>query len=128
MNPKYTAGLKGRELQAQIRSIQKGKKRPKTSYRSRRSKWVRLFEERYGTKVSDYAFIDKHLLTRKGIAKVLDKGRGAYYTSGSRPNQTPSSWARARLASVLVGGPALKVDSAIARMHGRKEWKARVGV
>ncbi len=43
-------------------------------------------------------------------ADLVSKGRGAYYSSGSRPNQTADSWARARLASVIMGGAARKVD------------------
>ena len=43
----------------------------------------------------------------------MDKGFGAYFSSGSRPNQTPMSWSLARLASVIVGGPARKVDKSI---------------
>ena len=35
---------------------------------------------------------------------------GAYYSSGSRPNVTKEQWARARLASVIMNGPARKVD------------------
>ena len=38
---------------------------------------------------------------------------GAYYSSGSRPNQTPFSWGNARLASVIMGGPARKIDKKI---------------
>ena len=49
----------------------------------------------------------------EGINKILDKGRGAYYSSGSRPNQTAQSWALARLASVVMNGPARKVDKDI---------------
>ena len=44
------------------------------------------------------------------LQKILHKGRGAYYSSGSRPNQTAESWAIARLASSLTHGPAAKVD------------------
>ena len=44
------------------------------------------------------------------LRKILRKGRGAYYGSGSRPNQTQHSWAMARLASAVTGGPAAKVD------------------
>ena len=43
----------------------------------------------------------------KGIVK---KGEGAYYSSGSRPNQTAQSWAYARLASALTGGKSSRVD------------------
>ena len=35
---------------------------------------------------------------------------GAYYSSGSRPNQTPHSWGIARLASSISGGKAAAVD------------------
>ena len=64
-------------------------------------------------------------MTRKGIDKVLAKGRAAYYTSGSRPNQTPTSWARARLASVLLKGPAYKVDKHIVKKHARAKHKSK---
>jgi len=59
----------------------------------------------------------KSSMTKAGVSKILDKGRGAYFSSGSRPNQTPESWARARLASVLMGGPARKVDQNIWNQH-----------
>ena len=38
---------------------------------------------------------------------------GAYYSSGSRPNQTPTSWGLARLASVILNGPARRIDKTI---------------
>ena len=38
---------------------------------------------------------------------------GAYYSSGSRPNQTPYSWGMARLYSVIMGGSARRVDKKI---------------
>jgi len=40
----------------------------------------------------------------------VNKGEGAYYSSGSRPNQTPQSWGLARLASAITGGNASIVD------------------
>jgi len=43
----------------------------------------------------------------------MDKAKGAYFSGGSRPNQTPSSWAYARLASVIMNGPARKIDKDI---------------
>ena len=45
------------------------------------------------------------------LKKIVQKGEGAYYSSGSRPNQTPQSWGLARLASSLTGGPAARVDA-----------------
>lgn len=44
------------------------------------------------------------------LKKIVRKGKGAFYSSGSRPNQTPESWGRARLASSLTGGKSSKID------------------
>ena len=44
------------------------------------------------------------------LKKIVRKGEGAYYSSGSRPNQTPQSWGLARLASSITGGNASVVD------------------
>jgi hypothetical protein len=44
------------------------------------------------------------------LNQIVKKGEGAYYSSGSRPNQTPQSWGLARLASSLTSGKAAAVD------------------
>jgi hypothetical protein len=44
------------------------------------------------------------------LKDIIRKGEGAYYSGGSRPNQTAQSWAMARLASALTGGKSAKVD------------------
>lgn len=44
------------------------------------------------------------------LKKIVNKGIGAYYSSGSRPNQTPQSWGIARLASSITGQKASAVD------------------
>jgi hypothetical protein len=44
------------------------------------------------------------------LNKIVKKGEGAYYSSGSRPNQTPQSWGLARLASSLTSGKSAAVD------------------
>ena len=49
----------------------------------------------------------------QALNKIVNKGEGAYYSSGSRPNQTPQSWGLARLASAVTGGKASKVDFSI---------------
>ena len=59
--------------------------------------------------------INKELIDNTGcsnsiLKKIVNKGIGAYYSSGSRPNQTAKSWGMARLASAITGGPASKVD------------------
>lgn len=42
--------------------------------------------------------------------QIVKKGEGAYYSSGSRPNQTAKSWGLARLASALTSGKAAAID------------------
>ena len=104
----------------QKKSIEEGKMRPKVeSFKSKRSSHVVKFEKKYGVKITNDTFIDKNIITRTGIKKILDKGRGAYFSSGSRPNQTPESWSRARLASVIMNGPARKVDKSIWEKYKR---------
>lgn len=51
--------------------------------------------------------------SKKGLREIIRKGEGAYYSSGSRPNQTPQSWGKARLASSITGGNASRVDYSI---------------
>lgn len=46
----------------------------------------------------------------KGLKEIVRKGEGAYFSSGSRPNQTAQSWGNARLASAITGGNASAVD------------------
>lgn len=46
----------------------------------------------------------------KGQRAIVAKGEGAFFSSGSRPNQSAQSWGLARLASALTGGPASVVD------------------
>ena len=109
----YLKGLKGKERQAQIKSIFEGKMRPKTSAPTKRSGWVEKFEKKYGKKISDEKWIHENIITRTGQKKIIEKGMGAYYSSGSRPNQTPMSWGRARLASVILNGPSRRIDKNI---------------
>ena len=44
------------------------------------------------------------------LNQIVKKGEGAYYSSGSRPNQTPKSWGLARLASSITSGKSAAVD------------------
>ena len=110
---KYIRGLKGDEKKKQIRSIFENKDRPKTRFKTKRSKWVEKYEKKYGHKITDKKYLHKNIITKTGADKIIDKGRGAYYSSGSRPNQTHESWAQARLASVIMNGPARKIDKTI---------------
>jgi len=113
-------GLTKEDRAKQKKSIQEGKMRPKVdSFKSKRSSHVVKFEKKYGVKITNDTFIDKNIITRTGIRKILDKGRGAYFSSGSRPNQSMESWARARLASVIMNGKARKVDKSIWEKYKR---------
>ena len=58
---------------------------------------------------------NKELATKTGctlsaLHKIVRKGEGAYFSSGSRPNQTSQSWGIARLASSITGGKSAAVD------------------
>ena len=48
--------------------------------------------------------------TLTALKEIVKKGEGAYYSSGSRPNQTAFSWAVARLTSSLTGGKSASVN------------------
>ena len=120
---KYTEKLSRRDKSKQKKNLIKSRKmykkgvyidRPKLkSYPKKRSAHIVKFEKKYNHKITDKDFIDKNILSTKGQNKILKKGRGAYYSSGSRPNQSSNSWAYARLASVITGGKARKVDNKI---------------
>ena len=63
------------------------------------------------------------------LQKMVKKGQGAYYSSGSRPNQTSTSWGLARMASDVTGGKAAAVDFNIIDEgcdHSKKAYKLAV--
>ena len=60
----------------------------------------------------------------EGLRKIVKKGQGAYYSSGSRPSQTGHSWGIARLASSITGGKASKIDYHILKQYCSKNSKA----
>jgi len=123
----YTKKLSKKDKKKQIKSIKLSRKMYKKgifvdrpvlkSYPKKKSQWITMFENKYNHKITDKDFIHKQIISKKGQSLILKKGRGAFYSSGSRPNQNSSSWAYARLASVIVGGPARKVDKSIWLKH-----------
>jgi hypothetical protein len=116
--------LSEKDKKKQIKSIREKTDRPKLkSFETKRSPFVERFEKKYGFKITDKNKIAKSLMTMTGINKVLAKGRAAYYSSGSRPNQTRDSWAFARLASVLLFGKAANVDRNELLKYGKGEIK-----
>lgn len=61
--------------------------------------------------------------SKEKLRKVAKRGMGAYYSSGSRPGQTPTSWAIGRVRSFATGkGGARKADADLIR--GGKKKKA----
>ena len=85
------------------------------SFKNKKSNHITNAEKIYKIKK---IFPNKSLAKKTGcsidsLKKIVKKGMGAYYSSGSRPNQTKESWAYARLASVIMGGAARKVDKDI---------------
>ena len=62
-----------------------------------------------------YTHLRAHETGRNLVCRLLleKKGQGAYFSSGSRPNQSAHSWGRARLASAITGGKSAAVDFSI---------------
>jgi len=87
--------------------------RPKVkSFKSRKSNHLANLKEMYGVENANPTQ-ELALKTKCNLAsleKIVNKGEGAYYSSGSRPNQTARSWGVARLASSLTGGNASVID------------------
>lgn len=67
---------------------------------------------------------EKTQCSEDALEKIVNKGRGAYYSSGSRPNQTAESWGLARLASAITGGNASIVDYNILQEGCKSSSKA----
>ena len=128
MVPKnYVEGLKGNDRRKQIKSIFEGTNRPKTSFKSKESTWTQKFNKKYGKELDKMkGGRSKRNIAKitgipfKAIDEVFKKGEGAYKSAGSRPNQTPQSWAYARVYSYILGGNARKVDSAITKKYNVK--------
>ena len=96
------------------------------SFKSKRSDHLAALKEIYGIEKIE---IGKELALKTGcsveaLEKIMKKGQGAYYSSGSRPNQTAHSWGLARVASAVTGGKASVVDLDIIREGCSENSKA----
>ena len=60
----------------------------------------------------------------RSLREIVKKGEGAYFSSGSRPNQTAQSWGYARLASSITSGKSAAVDYHILEKGCKKTSKA----
>jgi hypothetical protein len=87
-------------------------RKPLDSYKNKKSKHILNAERIYKLKKIN---VNQNLGKKTGCSikslnQIVKKGQGAYYSSGSRPNQTAHSWGIARLASSISGGKAAAVD------------------
>jgi hypothetical protein len=85
------------------------------SFRSKKSRHVLNAERIYGInnmQINDI-LAKKTGCSKNALQKIVNKGEGAYFSSGSRPNQTAQSWGYARLASALTSGKAAVIDYSI---------------
>jgi hypothetical protein len=87
--------------------------RPKvSSFKSKKSPHVTNAEKIYNVnKIGATNELAKATgCSKQVLAKIINKGAGAYFSSGSRPNQSAQSWGIARLASSITAGKAAAVD------------------
>ena len=94
------------------------------SFKSRPSKHVRTMKQMYGTSKINATLAQRTGCSIKTLKKIKNKGFGAYYSSGSRPNQTAHSWGIARLASSVTGGKSSGVDYFLLQEGCTKNSKA----
>jgi hypothetical protein len=113
-----------RNLQKSRRLYKQGKyfaRPPVKTFQSHPSPHIAKAQEIYGVEkvVPSRELAKKTKCSVDALEKIVNKGRGAYYSSGSRPNQTAESWGLARLASAITGGNSSIVDYDIL-YHGCK--------
>jgi hypothetical protein len=114
--------LTKKDKQTQFKMLIKSKKMYKkhkyytrkniSSYKNQKSKHIINARKIYNIQ---NIYPNKELAMKTGckleaLKQIVKKGEGAYYSSGSRPNQTPQSWGLARLASSLTSGKSAAVD------------------
>lgn len=97
------------------RLYKKGKyytRKPISSYKSKTSSHITDAERIYNISsvTPNKELADKTGCSIAALKKIVSKGEGAYFSSGSRPNQTAQSWGLARLASSITAGKSAAVD------------------
>jgi hypothetical protein len=104
--------VKSRKLYSKHRFVTRA---PLRSFKSKKSGHVARARRMYGldSVTPSPALAKKTGCSVSALQQIVRKGEGAYFSSGSRPNQTPESWGLARLASAVTGGKAAAVDFAI---------------
>lgn len=123
----YLKNLSRKDKKKQLRSLRKLRSaydkgiyidRPQLrSYKNRESGWTAKFHKLYpeAKTVTEVAKAVK--IPVKALREVIKKGKGAYYSSGSRPNQTADSWGKARMYAYILGSPTRRVDHHITQKY-----------
>ena len=140
---RYLEGLKGNEkLLRQIELISKKRQSPKERYSplksdiiarkkgiSKKGSCTARWESLHSEATSNLSKSKITGIPKKIIDKVDNKGRGAYYSSGSRPGQTAESWGKARVNCFILNkrtvtdGPDRNLYEEAVRISPRaKEW------
>jgi hypothetical protein len=120
------ATLTKKDKQKQIKMLMKSKKlyrtkhqyytrKPLASYKNKTSKHIIRARKIYNIKnlTPSKELAQKTGCSLSALNQIVKKGQGAYFSSGSRPNQTAQSWGVARLASSITAGKAAAVDYGI---------------
>jgi DNA-binding Xre family transcriptional regulator len=115
-------GLSNKDVNKQVQMLKKSRTEYKKgkyftrkqvkSFKSRPSNHIKNAQKIYNV---EKIVPSKELAKATGCSinalnQIVKKGEGAYFSSGSRPNQTAQSWGYARLASALTAGKAAAVD------------------
>ena len=122
--------LKQAQMLKKSRSqYKKGKyftRKPVTTFKSRPSNHIKNAQKIYGVEkmVPSKELVKATGCSLDALQQIVKKGEGAYFSSGSRPNQTAQSWGYARLASALTAGKAAAVDFDILEKGCGKRSKA----
>jgi len=114
--------LTKKDKQKQIQMLNKSRKMYKerkyytrkniSSYKNKKSKHILNAIKIYNVQkiIPNKELSQKTGCKLSALNQIVKKGEGAYYSSGSRPNQTPQSWGLARLASSITSGKSAAVD------------------
>jgi len=118
--------LTKKDKQKQIKMLMKSKKlyrtkkqyytrKPLASYKNKTSKHILKARKIYNIQnlTPSKELARKTGCSLSALNQIVKKGQGAYFSSGSRPNQTAQSWGVARLASSITAGKAAAVDYGI---------------
>ena len=127
---RYYTKLSKKDKNKQLKSLKKSKKyykkgkyytRPKLkSFKQKKSSWTQKFRKLYPDSKNLKQISDSTGIPKAALSAVKKKGMGAYYSSGSRPNQTAESWGLARMYSYILGGPTRRVDKHITEKYNVK--------